>query len=143
LSDVDPTTDAVLTELLPACGNLVLIPLSAEGRAIAVLVGEHGYRSGSRIERRVVAMLEQFVAHAALALRNAWLLEQVRDLAATDGLTRIGNRRTFEETLDREVARAAGTGEQMSLVMVDIDHFKRLNDTHGHQRGDDVLRRVA
>jgi diguanylate cyclase (GGDEF)-like protein len=100
-------------------------------------------RTGSRIERRVVGMVEQFVAHAGLALHNAWLMERVQALAATDGLTHIANRRTFELTLEREVARAAGTGEHMSLVMVDIDHFKRLNDVHGHQRGDDVLRRVA
>src|SRR3954447_20948239 len=64
-------------------------------------------------------------------------------MAATDGLTLIGNRRTFETTLEREVARAVRTGDQLSLVMLDIDHFKVLNDTHGHQTGDDVLRVVA
>ncbi|MDQ1397258.1 MAG: hypothetical protein QOG64_2517 [Acidimicrobiaceae bacterium] len=143
LASAEPAHDPLLARLLPGGGNLVLVPLSAEGRAIGVLVAEHGLRSGSRIERRVVAMVEQFASHAALALRNAWLLEQVQGLAATDGLTGIANRRTFESILEREVARAGATGEQMSLIMVDIDHFKKLNDTHGHQRGDDVLRAVA
>jgi diguanylate cyclase (GGDEF)-like protein len=63
--------------------------------------------------------------------------------AATDGLTKIANRRTFEATLEREVARATRSAEHVSLVMVDIDHFKSLNDTHGHQAGDEVLRNVA
>lgn len=64
-------------------------------------------------------------------------------LAATDGLTKIANRRTFEAALDREVARATRSAERVSLVMVDIDNFKLLNDTHGHQAGDEVLRNVA
>ena len=70
-------------------------------------------------------------------------LEQVQRLAATDGLTKIANRRTFETTLEREVARAARSAEHLSLVLLDIDHFKRLNDAHGHQAGDEVLRNVA
>ena len=69
--------------------------------------------------------------------------EQVQRLAATDGLTKIANRRTFESTLEREVARATRSAEHLSLVMIDIDHFKRLNDEHGHQAGDEVLRNVA
>jgi diguanylate cyclase (GGDEF)-like protein len=58
-------------------------------------------------------------------------------------LTAIANRRTFDSTLAREVARAARSGEAVSLVVLDIDHFKRLNDEHGHQVGDEVLRQVA
>ncbi|MGZ6793158.1 MAG: GGDEF domain-containing protein, partial [Mycobacteriales bacterium] len=104
------------------------------------LVVEH---TGRRIQRRVVSGLERSASYAALALRNAWLLEQVQRLAATDGLTKIANRRTFEATLEREVARATRGAEHVSLVMVDIDHFKQLNDTHGHQAGDEVLRNVA
>jgi diguanylate cyclase (GGDEF)-like protein len=110
---------------------------------MGVLVVEHGMRSGTRIERRVVGALERFAAHGALALRNAVLLSQLRKTADTDGLTGIANRRIFDETIVRELARAVRSGEELSLVMMDIDHFKRLNDTHGHQVGDDVLRRVA
>ena len=88
-------------------------------------------------------MLEQFAVHAALALRNAWLLEQVQKLAETDPLTGIANRRVFETTLDREISRSARSGEQVSLLMFDIDHFKALNDKHGHDAGDLVLKAVA
>lgn len=70
-------------------------------------------------------------------------LEQLQKFASTDGLTGISNRRAFDSVLEREVARASRNGSSVSLVMLDIDRFKRLNDTHGHQTGDDVLRTVA
>jgi diguanylate cyclase (GGDEF)-like protein len=143
VSAADATDDPWLAELLPGARQLVVIPLNAEGHAIGVLVAEHSLRAGSRIEHRVVTMVERFASHGALALRNAWLLEQVRAMASTDGLTGIANRLTFNETLEREVQRAARAGEDLSLVLMDIDHFKKLNDNFGHQTGDDVLRRVA
>lgn len=140
---LDPEDDPWLTRLLPAAQDIAVVPLLAEGRAIGALVLEQASDAGGRIPRRVVSALERSASYAALALRNAWLLEQVQRLAATDGLTKIANRRTFEATLEREVARATRSSEHVSLVLVDIDHFKRLNDTHGHQAGDEVLRNVA
>lgn len=140
---LDAESDPWLASLLPDAQNLVVVPLSAEGRPLGALVLEQSDLSGGRIQRRVVSGLERSASYAALALRNAWLLEQVQRLAATDGLTKIANRRTFEATLEREVARATRSAEHVSLVMVDIDHFKSLNDTHGHQAGDEVLRNVA
>jgi diguanylate cyclase (GGDEF)-like protein len=88
-------------------------------------------------------MLAQFTAHAALAVRNARLLAEVERLAKTDGLTALANRRVFEEGLAREVARSYRTHDPLSLVVFDVDHFKQVNDTLGHQAGDDVLRYVA
>ena len=132
--------DEWLNRVLPFGRNLVAVPLSADGKAVGALVVEHG---GARVERRVVAMLGQFAAHAALALKNSWLLQQVQRLAETDGLTGLANRRTFETTLERELSRAARSGEPVTLVMVDVDHFKKLNDTYGHQVGDEVLEHVA
>jgi two-component system cell cycle response regulator len=140
---LDRDDDPWLTALLPEAENLVVVPLSAEGRRLGALVLEHSGRAGSRIQRRVVSSLERSASYVALALRNAWLLEQVQRLAATDGLTKIANRRTFEATLERELARASRNAEHVSLVMLDIDHFKPLNDTYGHQAGDEVLRNVA
>jgi two-component system cell cycle response regulator len=143
VSRFSPADDRWLAELLPDAGNLVLVPLHADARTIGLLVCEHDVRPGSRIERRVVSMLERFASQAALALANAWLVEQLRRSAATDGLTGLANRRMFDEALGREIARARRTGEPVSLVLADIDHFKRLNDEHGHLAGDDALRRVA
>jgi diguanylate cyclase (GGDEF)-like protein len=135
--------DAGLAGAFPDARNLAIVPLSADRQAIGVLVIEHPKRLPARIERRVVGMLERFAAHGALALRNAWLLEQVQHLAATDGLTGLANRSTFQRTLGLEVARSQRTGEPVSLLLLDLDHFKHLNDTWGHQTGDEVLRRVA
>ena len=65
------------------------------------------------------------------------------DMAAIDGLTGIPNRRRFDEVLHMEWHRAQRTGKQISLLMIDIDHFKRYNDHYGHLQGDDCLRAVA
>jgi diguanylate cyclase (GGDEF)-like protein len=64
-------------------------------------------------------------------------------MAETDALTGVANRRTFEDVLAREFSRAERGGEPLTLVMLDVDHFKKLNDTHGHQVGDEVLKGVA
>jgi diguanylate cyclase (GGDEF)-like protein len=88
-------------------------------------------------------MVERFVSHGTLALRNAWLLEQIRHMATTDGLTGLANRASFDQALGAELNRAARQLEDVSLVMLDIDHFKVLNDRHGHQIGDEVLRLVG
>jgi diguanylate cyclase len=70
-------------------------------------------------------------------------LEQVRRDATTDALTNLANRKAFDDELDRARAEAEKTGEPLTLAVVDIDHFKRFNDTWGHQTGDQVLRYVA
>jgi diguanylate cyclase (GGDEF)-like protein len=139
----DPDANPGLAALLPKGKNFLVVPLTAEGGSVGLVVLEHGAKLGSRIERRVVSMVERFSSHAALALRNASLVDQLRDMAATDGLTGVANRRTFEAALEVELTRASRSGSAVSLVLVDIDHFKQLNDTHGHQMGDQVLREVA
>ena len=65
------------------------------------------------------------------------------DLSQTDGLTGIANRMRFDDVLDREWVRASRSGQPLSLVLVDIDHFKLFNDHYGHLAGDDCLRQVA
>ncbi|MDQ3940271.1 MAG: sensor domain-containing diguanylate cyclase [Actinomycetota bacterium] len=140
---LDPDANPRLASLLPFAQNLAVVPLFAEGDPIGVLAVEYGGRSGSRVERRVLKLVNQFASHAALALRNAWLLEEVRTMADTDALTGIANRRTFETVLERELSRAKRHGEQLTLVLLDIDHFKKLNDVHGHQTGDEVLRQTG
>ncbi|MCK9389074.1 MAG: diguanylate cyclase [Sulfuritalea sp.] len=69
--------------------------------------------------------------------------EQLTRLAITDGLTGLSNRRCFDEALAMEYARHIRSGEILSLILLDIDHFKAFNDTYGHVLGDDCLRRVA
>lgn len=69
--------------------------------------------------------------------------ERLQQLATTDTLTGIFNRRCFDETLEREVSRSARLSSPLSLILFDVDHFKRINDTFGHQAGDQVLAQLA
>lgn len=79
--------------------------------------------------------------HAELSLRQ--LAEQMRDLAETDGLTGLANRRVFDETLASECANALRTASPLSLLMIDVDRFKSYNDTYGHPAGDACLKDVS
>ncbi|MEI9969476.1 MAG: sensor domain-containing diguanylate cyclase [Terracidiphilus sp.] len=71
------------------------------------------------------------------------LEEKLSSLALTDSLTGLANRRAFDETLDREWKRTLREGSQISLLLLDVDHFKEFNDQQGHQVGDDCLRAIA
>jgi diguanylate cyclase (GGDEF)-like protein/PAS domain S-box-containing protein len=71
------------------------------------------------------------------------LEEDLRRLSTTDGLTALFNRRHLDDTLDTEYHRAVRTGNSLAVLMFDIDHFKKFNDTHGHDQGDRVLQAVA
>jgi two-component system, cell cycle response regulator len=143
VAGLDRRRNPCLSGLIGSNSNVIVIPLIAEGGAAGVCVLEHSIKLGSRVERRVVTMVERFCSQGAMALRNAELVQELQDMATTDPLTKIANRRAFESTLHLELARAARAGTSLSLIMMDIDHFKKLNDTHGHQKGDEVLREVA
>ena len=81
-------------------------------------------------------------AHAALLERNA-ALEELKRISITDGLTRIYNRRYFDQVLANEIQRAKREKLPLSLVIMDVDHFKQFNDLYGHQAGDQCLTAVA
>lgn len=88
-------------------------------------------------------LLNLFVQQASLAIHNARLFEQLNDLAVTDTLTGLFNRRHFFYQAESLVVRAQRYGSPLSAVMIDLDHFKDINDTFGHSAGDHVLREVA
>jgi two-component system, cell cycle response regulator len=138
-----PADDPWLCAVLPNAQGVVVVPMFAEGAPLGVFVAEQGERRGTRVERRVVTMVERFVSQSSLALSSTWLLERVQALAATDGLTHLANRRTFDDVLIRSFTRAARSGRPLGLLMVDIDLFKQVNDTFGHPTGDATLQRVA
>ncbi|MCA1703856.1 MAG: sensor domain-containing diguanylate cyclase, partial [Actinobacteria bacterium] len=138
-SEADPR----LAGLFPDAKRLLVVPLLVEGERIGVVAAEESSNRRYRIDSRVRPMVEQFASHAALAVSNVRLLEQLQVMADTDPLTGIANRLMFDRTLHKEVSRADRSGGTLGLLLLDIDHFKALNDTHGHQVGDDVLRQIA
>lgn len=131
-----------LSELLPDAANVMVVALIADGDCLGVIGAEWGSQR-SRIAVATTEALSQASAHAALAFRNRALLDEVERLAAGDPLTGLANRRVLEDALDREVERAFRTNGSVSFVVLDLDHFKEINDTQGHQAGDRVLRDVA
>jgi diguanylate cyclase (GGDEF)-like protein len=85
----------------------------------------------------------EFRARVKAALRTKELVDLLAQRAMIDGLTGLWNRRYFEERLSAETSLSERNGAPLSLVMLDVDHFKKINDTHGHPFGDEVLRAVA
>lgn len=113
------------------------VPLVAHGQPLGLLYldGVHPVPD----ERLTATAAEQL----SLALANLRLREELRDQSVRDALTGIYNRRHLEHSLDIERARCERSGQPLSLVMIDVDHFKRFNDQHGHAAGDAMLAAVG
>jgi diguanylate cyclase (GGDEF)-like protein len=116
------------------------VPLRWDEELRGVLVAEVAGRDAGAADIRLLGELADL---ASAALRNASTHAQLARAARTDGLTGCLNHAAMQDTLRREVERAARTGRRLSLAVVDLDDFKQVNDVHGHQMGDDVLRAVG
>lgn len=88
-------------------------------------------------------VLTTLANQTAMAVENALMVRQIRDMAIRDGLTGVYNHRYFQEKLAEEIIKAERYNKDLSLALLDVDHFKKFNDSYGHQEGDKVLRVVA
>jgi PAS domain S-box-containing protein len=133
----DPELHPNVRELMQRWGERTLlnIPLRTHGEALGmiVLIEDQDERAFTDEE---LEFMRAFGDQVALALSTA-------RSATTDGLTGLANHRVFYERLDQELARARRYGTTVSLLMIDIDDFKELNDTYGHPAGDEALRRLG
>jgi diguanylate cyclase (GGDEF)-like protein len=129
----------------PFGGAIIAFPLSCRGRCVGALVGLDPVRSAREprltvgIQRAVRVLLEP----AAVALDNALLLQRAEALSVTDDLTHLYNSRYLDLVLRRETKRASRTGRSLSMLFIDLDGFKSINDTHGHLFGSRALVEVA
>ncbi len=122
-------------------GSIIGIPLKMGNRPIGVMnLARTAQGEFSQSEIRLLTLLAD---QAAIAIINARLHEAVSHLALSDALTKMPNRRALDERLDKAIAQSIYSGNPFSAVMMDLDGFKKINDTYGHDVGDDVLRQVA
>ncbi len=123
-------------------GSYMIVPQLWQGEAMGVLCVAERMRPGPFRESDL-AYLEAFSESAAQTLHNALLFRTADELATIDELTGLFNRRYFNRVLPQEIERARRYKHDLTLAMLDVDHFKVYNDTNGHQAGDRVLRKIA
>jgi diguanylate cyclase (GGDEF)-like protein len=139
LSNDRPDTPHKLSKLTHEEGfkSFVCMPLTSRERRLGVI---YFYRvDRDTFTPTEIELLHTFASLAAQAIENARLYARTLEQATTDPLTGVSNRLKFNRELAVEIARSTRYGTPLALVMVDIDHFKAVNDTHGHQVGDRVL----
>ena len=126
----------------PLIGAALVLPIQDQQRVVGlVLVGNPDSESPYQSDQMEVLLNLSF--HAANVVRNLRSVEEARREAVTDDLTALYNRRACDKRLAEEVARAQRYGRPLSVLMVDVDHFKAVNDRYGHPGGDLVLKQVA
>jgi diguanylate cyclase (GGDEF)-like protein len=124
---------------LPGWERAVCVPMIAQGDTVGVLT----LRPAGAHPPELVSVAETLGERFGLTVANLRLRDRLRDQSIRDPLTGLFNRRYLEETLARELSRAERKSHPLGLLLVDIDHFKRLNDTHGHDAGDAALAEVG
>lgn len=134
-------------ELSPAQGepidtHVIAVPLKSSGRVIGVL-DLFGSELPGGFDDEHLATMHTFAGQATIAIDNVLLHEEAQRLSLTDERTGLWNYRYFTTAMTRELERAQRFGRPLALVMIDLDHFKDVNDTFGHQRGDEVLNELA
>lgn len=138
---IPPTTTA-LEQISPGLPGPLQVPITYRQSVIGELLVEDD-TVGRDWAPEEVLMVNTVSDQLAVAISHARLFKQVQTQAMTDALTGLYNHRYFQERLERETKLADRNDQQISLILLDLDHLKRINDTHGHRSGDAALRHVA
>jgi len=122
--------------------NCVIAPLICQERVVGVLnladkIEDEGFSCDD------IALIELFSQLVGASIGNIKLFEKIQRQATTDGLTGLANHKRFYEILERELWRSRRYGGQISLIMVDVDNLKKINDAYGHRAGDKVIRQIS
>ena len=119
------------------------MPVIALGESVGLIHLEWSERLDAVESPPDPVLIRNVAEQVGLAIGNVRLREELRRQAIRDPLTGLYNRRHFDETLKSRIAEYDRSGRRFALLMIDIDHFKRINDEHGHDIGDEVLRETA
>ncbi len=141
ISDLRNERSAVLPFKISGEGSLLMLPLSYEKELLGILVFLSPASNALRPYQ--IELLKVLGNQAASSLANAKFHAEIEQMALTDGLTGLFNHRNFQERLSAEFKRLQRFPEPFSLLLVDIDYFKKINDLYGHPAGDEVLRNIA
>ncbi len=132
-------------QLFPTCESLrsvALLPLIRQNKLIGSL--NLGSRNPERFQANIgTQFLQHLAAVVSACIENARLTEHIKQVGLRDPLTGVNNRRFFDQRVDEEVNRSIRYKQPLSCLFIDLDHFKKINDTHGHQAGDAVLKQTA
>jgi diguanylate cyclase (GGDEF)-like protein len=148
INDIDSQAEAVIKKSQrPYAGNYgtkncLIAPLLCQEKVVGVLnladkSGPQGFTSDD------IALVELVGQLVGASIGNIAMFERIQHQARTDGLTGLVNHRTFYEVLEKELWRSKRYGEQISLIMVDVDNLKTINDTLGHRAGDFVIKEIS
>ncbi|MEO8358651.1 MAG: diguanylate cyclase [Vicinamibacteria bacterium] len=121
--------------------SYVVLPLVARGKSLGVVA--LGSKRAEAFETETLLRLQPLISHLALAFDNVHLMQRMRDLSITDEVTPLFNHRFFHQMLERELKFSDRYKSQVSIAFIDLDHFKPINDVHGHLRGSHALREVG
>jgi diguanylate cyclase (GGDEF)-like protein len=137
----DPEPSADLPCPIPAPGSVLTTPMRGRDEVLGLLVVLR--EEGPAFTSLEHDFLKSVAGQAALAIANARLYAQALELSPTDPLTGLCNRRHLVQRLDLEFALAKRSGQPLTIAVIDVDHFKQINDTAGHAAGDRILQSIA
>lgn len=147
---LDPGAGILCAHVQPALGSAsVCVPMMAQGETLGILHvrDDEGPTSGAAPATRppdsTQRLAEALAAHVSLALANLRLRDTLRQQSTRDELTGLYNRRFMVEALERELLRARRARRTITLILLDLDQFKAINDTRGHEAGDEILKAVG
>ena len=136
LKELTPETEYILTNN----DKIGAFPLISEGEITGCIVARSTL---DKLSKRDISYLEQLTRQSAITISRANAYSKVLQYATLDALTNLNNRRQFETRLKQEIAITKRQNNPLCAMMIDIDFFKKVNDTYGHASGDEVLRTVA
>lgn len=122
--------------------NCAVVPLICQDRVVGVL-NLADKMDSDQFNSSDIALIELFSQLVGASIGNIKLFEKIQRQATTDGLTGLVNHKTFYEILEKELWRSRRYGGQISLIMIDVDNLKNINDAYGHRAGDKVIREIS